>query len=76
MFTVYRRNIFIGMMIHVLQQTTGCNIIGYYGPAIMNDTGFGGQKPADVLYSMVFLGFIYITANFIYVIASNKYGRR
>jgi predicted MFS family arabinose efflux permease len=42
----------------------------------MKDAGFGGEKPVDVLYSMVFLGVVYLISNFICVMVSNKYGRR
>lgn len=76
LFTVYRRNIAVAVMLHVFQQLTGCNTINYYGPQILRDAGFSGDKPQDVLYSMMFLGVLKIVGNFICVILSNKFGRK
>eukprot|EP00347_Sterkiella_histriomuscorum_P004532 403360103 len=74
--TKYRWNLFVAVMLHVLQQFTGINIVQYYGPSIMKDAGFGGDSHRDLLYSMVFLTIVNTTANFVGAMMAQKYGRR
>jgi MFS family permease len=76
LFSKYRWNLFIGFMIHVIQQFTGINIIFYYGPSIMKDAGFGGDSNNDLLYSMIFLSCVNTVGNFIGLVISGRYGRR
>ncbi len=43
LFTVYRKIVFIGIMLQVWQQLCGINTVMYYGPEIMKQAGFGGD---------------------------------
>jgi MFS family permease len=76
LFTTYRWNLFVGFMLHVIQQFTGINIIQYYGPAVLKDAGFAGDSNNDLLYSMIFLSSVNTVGNFIGLSLSSKYGRR
>ena len=76
LFTTYRWNLFVGFMLHAIQQFTGINIIQYYGPAVMKDAGFAGDSHTDLLYSMMFLSTVNTVGNFIGLSLSSKYGRR
>ena len=76
LFTIYKWNLFVGFMLHAIQQFTGINIIQYYGPAIMKDAGFAGDSHTDLLFSMMFLSSVNTVGNFISLSLSSKYGRR
>ena len=41
LFTVYRKIVFIGVMLQVWQQLAGINTMMYYGPDVMLQAGFG-----------------------------------
>lgn len=41
LFTIYRRIVFIGVMLQVWQQLAGINTMMYYGPDVMLQAGFG-----------------------------------
>eukprot|EP00347_Sterkiella_histriomuscorum_P003343 403364656 len=74
--TVYRRNLLIGVFLHILQQFTGINCILFYGPSFLKDSGFIGEKETSVLYAMIFLGFMLLLGNIIYFLYGQKVGRR
>lgn len=41
LFIVYRKIVFIGVMLQVWQQLSGINTMMYYGPSVMFQAGFG-----------------------------------
>lgn len=43
LFTVYRKIVFIGVMLQVWQQLSGINTMMYYGPDVMLNAGFGSK---------------------------------
>ena len=43
LFTVYRKILFIGVMLQVWQQLAGINTVMYYGPDMMKEAGFGSS---------------------------------
>lgn len=76
LFTRYRWNLFVGFMLHVIQQFTGINIIMYYGPSIMKDAGLGGESPRELLLCMIFLSAVNTVGNLIGLGLSSRRGRR
>lgn len=67
---------YVGFMLHVIQQFTGINIIMQFGPSILQDAGFGGGSHQALLLSMVFLSSVNALGNSLGVALSGKYGRR
>lgn len=43
LFTVYKKILFIGVMLQVWQQLAGINTVMYYGPDMMKEAGFGSS---------------------------------
>ena len=43
LFTVYKKVVFIGVMLQVWQQLSGINTVMYYGPEVMKQAGFGSE---------------------------------
>ena len=43
LFTVYRKIVFIGITLQILQQLCGINTFMYYGPEVMRQAGFSGE---------------------------------
>lgn len=47
LFTVYKKIVFIGIMLQVIQQLSGINTMMYYGPDLMLQAGFGSSGDTD-----------------------------
>lgn len=67
---------FVTVTLHFLQNFTGFNIIQSFGPSVMKDAGMGGDRPQDLLYSMIYLTSVISISTFIGISMSKKYGRR
>ncbi|CDW88036.1 sugar transporter [Stylonychia lemnae] len=74
--TIYRRNLLIGVALQFLQQLTGINIILFYGPSILKDSGFAGVSEQSLLGSMLFLSVMFLIGNLTYFIVSTRIGRK
>ena len=48
----------------------------YYGPQVLKDAGFGGDKKVDLLFSMICLAVLNALGNIICAAFSKKYGRK
>lgn len=53
LFTVYRKIVFIGMSLQILQQLSGINTAMYYGPDIMTEAGFGDKNDPTSVYILL-----------------------
>eukprot|EP00347_Sterkiella_histriomuscorum_P009881 403339517 len=72
----YRRNFYVGMVLHILQQLTGINVILYFGSSILRDTGFGNNENNWILFGSLFLGFVYFVGAIISATKIDSLGRR
>ena len=61
LFTVYRKIVFIGIMLQIWQQLCGINTVMYYGPDIMKQAGFGGDgdETSVKIYNKILKIFIF-----------------
>lgn len=65
LFTIYRKIVFIGIMLQILQQLAGINTLMYYGPEVMKEAGFGStENELDVIFQEVLIILIRI---FLYI---------
>lgn len=70
----FRRVIFLGVTLQVIQQLTGINVVMYYAPRIIADAGF-----TSTLYQMwgtVGIGLVNVLATFIAIAWVDKVGRK
>ena len=70
----YRKVLFIGIALSILQQVTGINAILYYGAEIFsNALGYG---PEDALKQQILLGFVNLVFTFVAIYSVDKWGRK
>lgn len=48
----------------------------YYGPLIIQSSGFINESKNALLYSMIFIALVMVVGNFVGMTLSRKYGRR
>lgn len=70
----FRRVIFLGMALQVLQQLTGINVVLYYAPRIFNIAGFASTS--GQLWGTVIVGLTNMLATFIAIAFVDKLGRK
>ncbi len=69
-----RRAVFLGVLLQVMQQFTGLNIIMYYSPKILSLAGFASME--DQMIGTVLNGLVFVMATFIAVNMVDKSGRK
>lgn len=69
----FRMSLLVGILIAIFQQLTGTNAIGYYGPMIFADAGFGTN--ASMLYT-VGIGVVKVIMVLILMLIVDKVGRK
>ena len=47
LFAIYKKIVFIGVMLQIWQQLTGINTVMYYSPTILDNAGFGSKDDHD-----------------------------
>ena len=70
----FRRAVFLGVGLQVIQQFTGINVIMYYAPRILNEAGF--NTTAEQMWGTVLIGTINVLATFIAIAFVDRLGRK
>jgi SP family galactose:H+ symporter-like MFS transporter len=70
----FRRAIFLGVGLQVIQQFTGINVIMYYAPRILQEAGF--SSTAEQMWGTVLIGTINVLATFIAIAFVDRLGRK
>lgn len=55
LFAVYKKIVFIGVMLQIWQQLTGINTVMYYSPTILDNAGFGSKDDHDFVISKLMI---------------------
>jgi len=69
----FRRSVFLGIVLQVVQQFTGMNVVMYYAPRIFEATGFGSNAQ---MWGTAIVGLVNVLATFIAIGYVDKWGRR
>ncbi len=70
----FRRAIFLGISLQIIQQLTGINVIMYYAPRIFEIAGFGDVT--QQMWGTVIVGMTNVLATFIAIAFVDKIGRK
>jgi SP family galactose:H+ symporter-like MFS transporter len=70
----FRRSVWLGMLLQVMQQLTGINVVMYYAPRIFGLAGYGSAH--DQLWGTVIVGAVNVTATFIAIGLVDRWGRK
>lgn len=69
----FRRSVGLGVMLQVLQQMTGMNVVMYYAPRIFKGMGYATEAQ---LWFTAMVGLINVLATFIAIAFVDKWGRK
>ncbi|GBQ71900.1 sugar-proton symporter [Ameyamaea chiangmaiensis NBRC 103196] len=69
----FRRSVFLGIALQVVQQFTGMNVVMYYAPRIFEATGFGQGAQ---MWGTAIVGLVNVLSTFIAIGYVDKWGRR
>jgi SP family galactose:H+ symporter-like MFS transporter len=70
----FRRAVFLGVLLQVMQQFTGMNVIMYYAPKIFEIAGFANTT--QQMWGTVIVGLINVLATFIAIGLVDPWGRK
>lgn len=70
----FRRAVFLGILLQVMQQFTGMNVIMYYAPKIFEIAGFANTT--QQMWGTVIVGLINVLATFIAIGLVDRWGRK
>ncbi|WP_347554344.1 sugar porter family MFS transporter [Robbsia sp. KACC 23696] len=70
----FRRSIALGILLQVMQQLTGINVVMYYAPRIFGLAGFSSAH--DQLMGTVLVGAVNVAATFIAIGLVDRWGRK
>lgn len=70
----FRRAVFLGVLLQVMQQFTGMNVIMYYAPKIFGIAGF--SSTSDQMWGTVIVGLVNVLATFIAIGLVDRWGRK
>jgi SP family galactose:H+ symporter-like MFS transporter len=69
----FRRSVFLGVILQVIQQLTGINVVMYYAPRIFESAGFHGHAQ---LWGTAIVGLVNVLATFVAIGVVDRLGRR
>lgn len=72
--TNFRRAVFLGIALQVIQQFTGINVVMYYAPRILQEAGF--NTTTEQMWGTVLVGTINVLATFIAIAFVDRLGRK
>jgi len=70
----FRRSVGLGMLLQIMQQVTGINIILYFAPEIIKMAGF--TDPSEQMWGSVLVALVNVLATFIAIAVVDRWGRR
>jgi len=70
----FRKAIFLGIGLQLIQQLTGINVVMYYAPKIFQAAGFGSS--AEQMWGTVLVGVVNVLATFIAIAFVDRWGRK
>lgn len=70
---VYRKALYIGLLLPFLSQVCGINAVIYYGPRILEQAGFALN---DALGGQVTIGLVNVVFTFVAIFTIDKWGRK
>ncbi|EIC82506.1 sugar transporter [Serratia sp. M24T3] len=70
----FRRAVYLGVGLQVMQQFTGMNVIMYYAPKIFGLAGFASS--AEQMWGTVIVGLVNVLATFIAIGLVDRWGRK
>jgi SP family galactose:H+ symporter-like MFS transporter len=70
----FRRAVYLGIGLQVIQQLTGINVIMYYAPRILETAGFSSNE--HQLWGTVVLGLVNVLSTFIAIAFVDRWGRK
>lgn len=70
----FRRAVYLGILLQVVQQFTGMNVIMYYAPKIFEIAGFTNTN--EQMWGTVIVGLINVLATFIAIGLVDRWGRK
>ncbi|TPG60856.1 sugar porter family MFS transporter [Ewingella americana] len=72
--TNFRRAVYLGILLQVMQQFTGMNVIMYYAPKIFGIAGFASTS--QQMWGTVIVGIVNVLATFIAIGLVDRWGRK
>ncbi len=69
----FRRSVGLGVLLQIVQQFTGMNVVMYYAPIIFKDMGY--QKEAQMIFTAI-VGLTNVLATFIAIWLVDRWGRK
>jgi len=70
----FRRAVYLGILLQVMQQFTGMNVIMYYAPKIFGIAGFASTS--QQMWGTVIVGLVNVLATFIAIGLVDRWGRK
>ena len=70
----FRRAVYLGVLLQVMQQFTGMNVIMYYAPKIFDLAGFASTS--QQMWGTVIVGLVTVLATFIAIGLVDRWGRK
>ncbi|HEX7325219.1 MAG TPA: sugar porter family MFS transporter, partial [Rhodanobacteraceae bacterium] len=69
----FRRSVYLGILLQVIQQFTGMNVVMYYAPIIFKDMGYATEQQ---MWFTALVGLINVLATFIAISLVDRWGRK